>query len=141
MTTISPTSPSATGSPVAGSHDLDDQAFVDDHAVERIALIGDDADVGMQQAFLHRNPGRAESRGAVAGQRRAGDQRVLDRRAPWLPRHVVKPLEEIHRADKGARRSARITSATANASSEPAAMTVQPSACAPESMMKPYGLR
>ena len=35
----------------AGPHDLDDQVLVDDHALPRLALIGDDAEIGRGVAW------------------------------------------------------------------------------------------
>ena len=69
----------------------------------RVALIGDDADVGMHQAFLHRDAGRREIAAQLRRQWRARDQRMLDRRRAVAPaRHIEQALEEIGRADKAA---------------------------------------
>ena len=67
VTTTSPTSPSATGSPVPGRTISTISVLVDDHALSRLALVGDDAGLGDRVALQHRDAALPSSSRSEAG--------------------------------------------------------------------------
>ena len=52
VTTISPTSPGGDGIAGAGPHDFHDQILVDDHALARRGLEGDEAEIGGAEGLV-----------------------------------------------------------------------------------------
>ena len=106
VTTTSPTSPGATGSPVPGMDQLENDPLVDHHAFAKLALraralISDDADIRGAVALQHAEPAAAEF---GAQRRRQGfrpDQRLLQRGnvAALARRAVEQDLEEGRRPD------------------------------------------
>ena len=88
----------------AGAHDLDQHGLVDDHAFARLALVGDDAELGGGVALQHRDAARGEFLPQRGRQRRAGNEAAPERGGlAGLLGGVEQDLQKVRRADIASR--------------------------------------
>src|SRR5262249_2770672 len=92
---------------IAGArpHDLNQQPLVDDHAVARLALVGDDAEVRGRVALAYGNSAASQLLAQRSRQSRAGDEPALERGdiLAGLGGGIEQYFQKIGRADVSAR--------------------------------------